>query len=62
MSLGARWPEYFSDSLSRIAGEGWGEGVPQYQLIRRYAGVHCGNLLTLFTVALRLSRPVGYTG
>ena len=61
-SLGARWPEHISDSLSRIAGEGWGEGVPQYQLFRRYSGVHCGKLLTLFTVALRLSRPVGYIG
>ena len=27
--LGARWPEHISGSLSRIAGEGWGEGVPQ---------------------------------
>ena len=26
----ARWPEHISDSLSRIAGEGWGEGIPQH--------------------------------
>ena len=62
LSLGARWPELISDSLSRMAGESWGEGVPGTHLIRRYSGVHCGNLSTLFTVALRLSRPVGYTG
>ena len=62
MRQGARWPEHISDSLSRMAGEGWGDGVPQYPLIRRYAGLHCGKLLTLFTVALRLCRPVGYTG
>ena len=26
----ARWPEHISDSLSRMAGEGWGEGIPQH--------------------------------
>ena len=36
-SLGARWPEHISDSLSRIAGEGWGEGIAQHQLIRWFA-------------------------
>ena len=30
LSLAARWPEHISDSLSRIAGEGWGEGVAQH--------------------------------
>ena len=29
-SLGARWPEHIPDSLARIAGEGWGEGIPQH--------------------------------
>ena len=30
LSLAARWPEHISDSLSRIAGEGWGEGIPRH--------------------------------
>ena len=29
-SLRARWPEHTPDSLSRMAGEGWGEGLPQH--------------------------------
>ena len=43
-SLGARWPEHISDSLSRMAGEGWGEGVPQHpthQALRWFAFWQC---------------------
>ena len=35
---------------------------PSTQPIRRYGGLRSGNAFTLFTVALRLSRSVGYTG
>ena len=35
---------------------------PSTQLIRRHGGLRSGNAFTLFTVALRLSRSVGYTG
>ena len=35
---------------------------PSTHLIRRYSGLRCAYVLTLFTVALRLCRPVGYTG
>ena len=35
---------------------------PSTQPIRRYPSLHCSKPLTLFTVALRLCRPVGYIG